>query len=107
MLKHILTTTENPMTVVTLRRISSSFPPPLQTSLRDLLRPQPLSRSRPAEVEDTQTVDFIAGETSEPVLEVKKPRRKLTTREPKAESAATDKKTVTRRKKKEEGATDG
>ena len=48
MLKHILTTTENPMTVVTLRRISSSFPPPLQTSLRDLLRPQPLSRSRPA-----------------------------------------------------------
>lgn len=107
MLKHILASAENPMTVVTLRRISSSFPPPLQTSLRDLLRPQSLSKPKLAEVEDAQTADFVAEETPEPILEVKKPRRKLTTREPKEESAAADKKTVTRRKKKEEGATDG
>ena len=42
LLKHILTNTQNPMTVVTMRRIATSFPPPLQKELRDLLRPQPL-----------------------------------------------------------------
>lgn len=103
MLKHILANTENPMTVVTLRRISSAFPPPLQSALRDLLRPQPLSK--PSPVEDAESSDFVTEETSEPM--VKKPRRKLTTREPKPESAATDKKTVTRRKKKDESASNG
>lgn len=43
MLKHVLKNTENPMTVITLRRISLSFPPPLQNELRELLRPEPLS----------------------------------------------------------------
>jgi hypothetical protein len=42
LLKHILTNTQNPMTVVTMRRIATSFPPPLQKELRDLLRPQSL-----------------------------------------------------------------
>ena len=40
LLKHILNNTQNPMTVVTMRRIATSFPPPLQVELRDLLRPQ-------------------------------------------------------------------
>jgi len=43
MLKHILVNSQNPMTVVTLRRISPSFPPSLQKDLLELLRPQPLS----------------------------------------------------------------
>jgi len=41
MLKNILAHTQNPMTVITLRRISPSFPPALQNELRELLRPGP------------------------------------------------------------------
>ncbi|MBL8079225.1 MAG: alpha/beta fold hydrolase [Anaerolineales bacterium] len=53
LLKHILNTSENPMTVITLRRISRNFPPPLQNELRELLRPQLITRAKPAEeVED-------------------------------------------------------
>ncbi|MBI3167331.1 MAG: alpha/beta fold hydrolase [Chloroflexi bacterium] len=52
MLKHVLGTTENQMTSVTLRRISPDFPPPLQKELRDLLRPQPLIRPKPIEPDD-------------------------------------------------------
>ncbi len=52
MLKHILNTTENQMTAVTLRRISPDFPPPLQKELRDLLRPQMLTRTKSAEPDD-------------------------------------------------------
>jgi hypothetical protein len=51
MLKHILTTSENPMTVITMRRISTSFPPPLQRELRDLIRPQALTVQRYIEEE--------------------------------------------------------
>jgi len=52
MLKHVLNTTENQMTAITLRRISPDFPPPLQKDLRDLLRPQMLTRTKPAEPDD-------------------------------------------------------
>jgi len=74
LLKHILSTTENPMTAITLRRISPDFPPPLQRELRELLRPQPLTRPTPIEEID----DFI-DETA--VLEsnakpARKPRKK-------------------------------
>jgi len=59
LLKHILTNTQNPMTVVTLRRIATAFPPPLQKELRDLLRPQPLSMQKRTEEEPT---DFVVDE---------------------------------------------
>jgi hypothetical protein len=59
LLKHILTSTQNPMTVVTLRRIATSFPPPLQKELRDLLRPQPLSMQKRIEEEPA---DFVVDE---------------------------------------------
>ena len=62
LLKHILTNTQNPMTVVTLRRIATTFPPPLQKELRDLLRPQPLSILNRVEEEPA---DFVADETPE------------------------------------------
>ena len=62
MLKHVLANTQNPMTVVTLRRISTSFPPPLQSALRDLLRAQPLSRPKEDEIAD----DFLSEEVIEP-----------------------------------------
>jgi predicted alpha/beta hydrolase family esterase len=52
LLKHILNATGNPMTAVTMRRISPDFPPPLQKELRDLLRPQPLTRPQPVDVDD-------------------------------------------------------
>jgi len=68
MLKHVLSTTENQMTSVTMRRISPNFPPPLQKELRDLLRPQPLVRPKPIELDD-----FI--DETEPI-ESPKPARK-------------------------------
>jgi hypothetical protein len=55
LLKHILNTSENPMTVITLRRISKDFPPPLQNELRELLRPQPITRVKPVE----EAEDFV------------------------------------------------
>jgi pimeloyl-ACP methyl ester carboxylesterase len=58
LLKHILANTQNPMTVVTLRRIATSFPPPLQKELRDLLRPQPLSMRKVIE----EPTDFVVDE---------------------------------------------
>jgi hypothetical protein len=66
LLKHILSTTQNPMTVVTMRRIATSFPPPLQMELRDLLRPQP---STPAPVEQIEEIidDFVV-EPVEPII---------------------------------------
>jgi hypothetical protein len=59
LLKHILTNTHNPMTVVTMRRIATLFPPPLQKELRDLLRSQP-----PTEVKriEEEPADFVLDE---------------------------------------------
>lgn len=71
MLKHILNTTENPLTAVTMRRISPDFPPPLQKELRDLLRPQPLTRPQPLEVDD-----FVEETEVQEVKPVRKARKK-------------------------------
>ena len=71
MLKHILSTTENQMTAITMRRISSDFPPPLQKELRDLLRPQPLVRPKPVEVDD-----FVDETAIVEVKPARKPRKK-------------------------------
>lgn len=71
MLKHILTTTENQMTAVTLRRISPDFPPPLQKELRDLLRPQMLTRPKPAEPDD-----FIDESAPQKNKSVRTPKKK-------------------------------
>jgi pimeloyl-ACP methyl ester carboxylesterase len=69
LLKHILTSTQNPMTVVTMRRIATSFPPPLQKELRDLLRSSSLSEVRRVEEEPT---DFVVDE-----VPVKKRKKKM------------------------------
>ncbi len=68
MLKHILTASENPMTVITMRRISTSFPPPLQRELRELIRPQELAAQRYVPEEPDDFIDETA------VVEVK-PKR--------------------------------
>lgn len=52
LLKQILVRAENPLTAITLRRISQNFPRPLQNELRELLRPQPLIPPKPEEPAD-------------------------------------------------------
>jgi predicted esterase YcpF (UPF0227 family) len=59
LLKHILTNAQNPLTVITLRRIAPDFPPPLQKELRDLLRSPSLSAIRRVEEEPA---DFVVDE---------------------------------------------
>ena len=88
MLKHILVNTENPMTAITLRRISSSFPPPLQKELRELLRPQPIV-PKPSE----EMSDFVEEPAPEPEKQ-KKPRKKKTTET----SASTNTKIIRRKR---------
>jgi hypothetical protein len=83
LLKHILSNTQNPMTAITLRRIATSFPPRLQTELRDLLRAKPLSTPKREEPEDVD--DFIIEE----VISLKS----------QDELADTKKKTAARKKK--------
>jgi len=73
MLKQILNAAENPMTAVTLRRISPDFPPPLQKELRDLLRPQPFIVHKPAEPDDFIDENAPPEEKAQPV---RKPRKK-------------------------------
>jgi len=89
MLKHVLSRTENPMTTVTLRRISSNFPPTLQNELKDYLRPQAVNQNIIKPVEEVN--DFIEEEPVTVVKE-KKPRKKKET------PASKDVKTVTRKK---------
>jgi hypothetical protein len=95
LLKHILERTENPMTLITLRRMSVNFPPPLQRELQELLRPRQLvTNYRPIEPD----VDDFVDEAVEvkPAVE-KKPRKKREPK-PKDELATTDKKTIRRKK---------
>lgn len=61
LLKNILINTRNPMTVITMRRISTSFPPPLQKELRGLIRPQPLAPHAPME---KYPADFVVEDQS-------------------------------------------
>jgi|JFJP01.1.fsa_nt_gi hypothetical protein len=69
LLKHILTHAQNPMTIITLRRIAPTFPPPLQKELRDLLRAKPLSESRQIE---EKPADFVVDEIPAPKRKVRK-----------------------------------
>jgi len=100
LLKHILDNTKNSMTVVTLRRISSSFPPPLEKELHDLLRPQP--PASPKSVEMTHLIDKIfAAEKIETAEATPKKERakKSAVRKTKSEPASKDSKTTPRKKK--------
>ena len=99
MLKHVLANTQNPMTVVTLRRISASFPPSLTAALRDLLRAQPLSKLKEELAVDDFVPEEVVIEPGPITIVEKKPRKKNVVQEPKEESASTDKKTVARKKK--------
>jgi hypothetical protein len=90
MLKHVLGDSQNPMTVVTMRRIVTLFPPHLQTELRDLLRPQP-SAPAPVEQEEEVVDDFIV-EPAEPIIieaqvEEIKPRKKRAPRKQKLDNS--------------------
>ena len=89
MLKHVLSTTDNPMTAVTLRRIVTSFPPALQREIYDLLRPRP-SSAVPVEPEEEVIDDFIEEpaipRTVETPLEIK-PRKKRAPRKPKLDNS--------------------
>jgi hypothetical protein len=67
LLKHILSNAQNPMTVVTIRRIAPDFPPPLQKELRDLLRAPSL-----IEVRREEPADFVVDETPASKRKVKK-----------------------------------
>lgn len=74
MLKHVLANSENPMTAITIRRISSGFPPSLQNEIKDLLRPQPAKVVKPVE----EITDFIVEpiQVIETTVKLKKPRKK-------------------------------
>ncbi|MBL8063860.1 MAG: alpha/beta fold hydrolase [Anaerolineales bacterium] len=72
MLKHVLSTTENQMTAITMRRISPNFPPPLQKELRDLLRSQTLIRPRPIEPDDFIDETAIPEPKARPVRKLRK-----------------------------------
>ncbi len=98
LLKHILSNTQNPMTVITLRRISTDFPPPLQAELRELLRPQSIILPRITETESAEIDDFVSDEVASTLVIEKKPRKKNAPRKPKDESAPA-KKRIPRAKK--------
>jgi len=95
MLKHILTHSQNPMTAVTLRRISSSFPPPLKKELHDLLRPQPLTARKTV---NEKPADFVE---DTPVSETIAAKKKITRKKKTADiPATTNLKTVKRKSRK-------
>ncbi|MDP1716093.1 MAG: DNA alkylation repair protein [Anaerolineales bacterium] len=84
MLKQVLTHSQNPMTVVTLRRISTSFPPPLQAELRELLRAQPISGLKLEEpLMEEKTEDFIPDEVTNEKDTVKAVRKTAATKKSK------------------------
>ncbi len=76
LLKQVLKNSQNPMTAVTLRRIASAFPSPLEKELRELLRP-PQRPAPPKPVEMERLVDKLFAaepiESAEP--KPKKPRQ--------------------------------
>jgi len=86
MIKHILESSQNPMTAITLRRISPSFPPTLRGELHELLRPAPISRPAPLEAHEksgaspsptgmrisSASVDKIKGEQTQPAAQTKR-----------------------------------
>ena len=96
MLKQVLKNSTNPMTAITLRRISPNFPPPLQAELKDLLKPKPIESLR---VREDDFVDEVkTTETQEPVQVKKRTARKKKTTEIPADAEV---KTIRRRKTKD------
>lgn len=93
-LKHILNTTDNPMTAITLRRIMPGFPPALQAEIKDLVRNPPLTRPVPPEVE--APVDDFVDEPG-PIATTKTPKRTIRKTLPKAESATKNTPTIRRK----------
>ena len=96
MLKHILKTSTNPMTVITLRRISPSFPPPLQSELKELLKPKPIE---PPKARDDDFVDEEKEAEEQEAANV--PKRAVRKKKSPGTPAGTDVKTVGRRKAKD------
>jgi hypothetical protein len=94
LLKHILQNTENPITAVTLRRMSSGFPPLLEKELRDLLRPQQPAAPTPVEmgnlVDKIFASEYIESTEAAPK---KKTARKPSTRKTKSDDTTPQKKT--------------
>ena len=91
------------MTVVTLRRISSSFPPALEKELHDLLRQKPLQPSKPVEMDNLIDKIFATGIIEKAkAVPPKKPARKSPIRKTTSEPATTDSKTTPRKKKEVE-----
>lgn len=91
MLKHVIANSQNPMTAITLRRISPTFPPTLQSEIKEYIKPQPLQPYKPIEPMD----DFIEEPIPEPVI--KKPRKKKAT-PPDEISASTEGKTIRKKR---------
>ena len=103
LLKQILSRTRNSMTVITLRRISSSFPPALEKELHDLLRQKPLQPSKPVEMDNLIDKIFATGIIEKAkAVPPKKPARKSPIRKTTSEPATTDSKTTPRKKKEVE-----
>jgi hypothetical protein len=81
-LKQILQASTDPMTAITMRRISSSFPAALQTELKEFLRVTPISqtprsKSEPEETESLEESSIIAPsivETSKTIRRTTKPK---------------------------------
>ncbi len=92
MLKHVLSNSQSPMTEITLRRISSSFPPSLQNKLKENLRSQPIASRKPTKEAD----DFIEEPPAPEIRDAKirKPRKTKTTETP----AGKNGKTITRKR---------
>lgn len=96
MLKHVLKNSTNPMTTITLRRISPNFPPPLQAELKGLLKPKPIESLQTREddfVDEVKTADI-----EEPVQVKKRTVRKKKATEAPADAEV---KTIRRRKTKD------
>jgi hypothetical protein len=80
LLKQILSTSDNQMTTITMRRISSYFPAALQTELKDFLRAVPISQTVAKEMEEFKSEisaadtlasgpAFIPSESQKPVVQ--------------------------------------
>jgi len=75
LIKQVIADSENPMTVIALRRMSSSFPLDLQNELREALRARPASRPAPPKIEE-EADDFLP--EPEPASIEKPPKPKTT-----------------------------
>lgn len=99
MLKNILANSKKPMTLITLRRLSPSFPAALQGALNEIIRPRPLSRAREEETTEVAHLPRLQlGQSS-----AAKITPKIRSQSAKSHKVpkATAKKTVTKKKQNE------